>query len=64
MRQACGASPNWRLADLHDVVVLPGAVEALASLASAKNAIATSCTVPLAEARIAAQRSWCRPRCW
>jgi mannitol-1-/sugar-/sorbitol-6-phosphatase len=42
------------MANLHDVVVLPGAVEALASLASAKNAIATSCTVPLAEARIAA----------
>jgi mannitol-1-/sugar-/sorbitol-6-phosphatase len=41
-------------ADLHDVVMLPGAREALASLASAKNAIATSCTVPLAEARIAA----------
>jgi sugar-phosphatase len=42
------------LADLHDIVVLPGATEALASLAKAKNAIATSCTVPLAEARIAA----------
>jgi mannitol-1-/sugar-/sorbitol-6-phosphatase len=42
------------IADLHDVVVLPGTVEALTSLASAKNAIATSCTVPLAEARIAA----------
>jgi len=42
------------LANLHDVVVLPGAVEALASLAGAKSAIATSCTVPLAEARIAA----------
>jgi mannitol-1-/sugar-/sorbitol-6-phosphatase len=42
------------MANLHDVVVLPGAVEALASLATAKNAIATSCTVPLAEARIAA----------
>ncbi len=42
------------IADLHDVVVLPGALEALVSLASAKNAIATSCTVPLAEARIAA----------
>jgi sugar-phosphatase len=42
------------IADLHDIVVLPGAVEALSSLASAKNAIATSCTVPLAEARIAA----------
>ena len=44
------------IANLYDVVVLPGAVEALASLASAKNAIATSCTVPLAEARIAAAR--------
>lgn len=42
------------MANLYDVVVLPGAIEALASLASAKNAIATSCTVPLAEARIAA----------
>jgi sugar-phosphatase len=42
------------IADLHDVVVLPGTVDALTSLASAKNAIATSCTVPLAEARIAA----------
>jgi mannitol-1-/sugar-/sorbitol-6-phosphatase len=42
------------LADLHDIVVLPGAVEALASLADAKNAIATSCTVPLAEARMGA----------
>jgi len=42
------------MANLYDVVVLPGAVEALASLASAKNAIATSCTVPLAKARIAA----------
>jgi mannitol-1-/sugar-/sorbitol-6-phosphatase len=42
------------IADLHDVVVLPGTVEALTSLASAKNAIATSCTVPLAKARIAA----------
>jgi mannitol-1-/sugar-/sorbitol-6-phosphatase len=41
------------IADLHDIVVLPGAVEALSSLARAKNAIATSCTVPLAKARIA-----------
>jgi sugar-phosphatase len=42
------------LTDVHDIVVLPGATEALDSLRSAKNAIATSCTVPLAEARIAA----------
>jgi sugar-phosphatase len=42
------------LADVHDIVVLPGATDALASLADAKNAIATSCTVPLAQARIAA----------
>lgn len=40
--------------DVHDIVVLPGAAEALASLVSAKNAIATSCTVPLARARVAA----------
>jgi mannitol-1-/sugar-/sorbitol-6-phosphatase len=44
------------LADVHDIVVLPGAAEALASLVGAKNAIATSCTVPLAEVRIAAAR--------
>jgi sugar-phosphatase len=42
------------IADLHDIVVLPGAVEALSSVARAKNAIATSCSVPLAEARISA----------
>ena len=42
------------LADLHDIVVLPGAVAALTSLQGARNAIATSCTVQLAEARIAA----------
>jgi mannitol-1-/sugar-/sorbitol-6-phosphatase len=42
------------LADLHDIVVLPGAADALASLEGARNAIATSCTVQLAEARIAA----------
>jgi len=42
------------LTDVHDIVVLPGATEALASLTDAKNAIATSCTVPLAKARIAA----------
>jgi sugar-phosphatase len=47
---------DLEIADLHDIVVLPGAVEALASLASAKNAIATSCTVPLAQARIAASQ--------
>ena len=40
------------LADLDDIAVLPGAADALAALADAKNAIATSCTVPLAEARI------------
>jgi sugar-phosphatase len=42
------------LEDVHDIVVLPGAAEALAALASTKNAIATSCTIPLARARIAA----------
>ena len=42
------------LADVHDIVVLPGAAEALDTLRSAKNAIATSCTVPLAKARIRA----------
>jgi sugar-phosphatase len=42
------------LADVHDIVVLPGAAEALDALRSAKSAIATSCTVPLAQARIRA----------
>ena len=42
------------LADVHDIVVLPGAAEALDALRSARSAIATSCTVPLAQARIAA----------
>ena len=46
----------------HDIVVLPGAAEALASLVGAKNAIATSCTIPLAQARIR-RPSWCRRRC-
>lgn len=40
--------------DVGDIVVLPGAAEALATLAGAKNAIATSCTVLLATARIGA----------
>ena len=44
------------ITDVEDIVVLPGAAEALASLVGAKNAIATSCTVPLARARIAAAR--------
>jgi mannitol-1-/sugar-/sorbitol-6-phosphatase len=45
---------DLELSDLHDIVVLPGATDALASLAGAKNAIATSCTVALANARIRA----------
>jgi sugar-phosphatase len=40
------------LEDTEGIVVLPGAAEALASLTTAKNAIATSCTIPLAKARI------------
>ena len=42
--------------DVHDIVVLPGAVEALSALAAARSAIATSCTLALAKARIAAAR--------
>lgn len=42
------------LEDVHGIEVLPGAAEALAALSSAKNAIATSCTIPLANARIEA----------
>lgn len=40
--------------DVGDIVVLPGAAEALSILAGAKNAIATSCTISLATARISA----------
>ena len=42
------------IAEIDDIVVLPGAIEALAALRGAKNAIATSCTVPLAQARLTA----------
>jgi mannitol-1-/sugar-/sorbitol-6-phosphatase len=42
------------LADVADIVVLPGAAEALKALTEVKNAIATSCTLPLAQARIRA----------
>jgi sugar-phosphatase len=38
------------------IPVLPGAVEALAALPAGRAAIVTSCTVPLADARIAAAR--------
>ncbi len=41
------------LSDTEGLLVLPGAAEALAALADAPNAIATSCTMPLAKARIA-----------
>jgi len=40
------------VADLDGIVVLPGAVEALAALAAGRAAIATSGTEPLAKARI------------
>ena len=42
------------LADVSGIVVLPGAAEALKALVDVKNAIATSCTLPLAQARIRA----------
>jgi sugar-phosphatase len=42
------------VADVEGIVVLPGAAEALAALHDNKSAIATSCTVPLAAARIEA----------
>jgi sugar-phosphatase len=41
------------LTDTGGLTVLPGAAEALAALVDAPNAIATSCTMPLALARIA-----------
>jgi mannitol-1-/sugar-/sorbitol-6-phosphatase len=44
------------IADLDGIVVLPGAAEALEALRNGKTAIATSCTMPLAKARIAASQ--------
>jgi sugar-phosphatase len=42
------------VADVEGIVVLPGAAEALAAVRGAKSAIATSCTLDLAKARITA----------
>lgn len=42
------------LTDAHDIVVLPGAAEALAAVSGARSAIATSCTSALAAVRIEA----------
>lgn len=42
------------IADVEGIVVLPGVAESLKALSDAKTAIATSCTLPLAKARIAA----------
>ncbi|TDT30836.1 HAD family hydrolase [Naumannella halotolerans] len=42
------------LADVDDVVPLPGAERAMIELADAPHAIATSCTMPLAQARLRA----------
>jgi sugar-phosphatase len=44
------------VADVSDIVVLPGAIEALQALRYAKNAIATSCDLRLAKARITAAK--------
>ncbi len=44
------------LADTSDIVVLPGARAAFAALRGMPNAIATSCTAPLAAARLRASR--------
>jgi mannitol-1-/sugar-/sorbitol-6-phosphatase len=42
------------IADVDGITVLPGAAEALAALPESRRAIVTSCTTPLAEARIRA----------
>jgi sugar-phosphatase len=42
--------------DVDDIELLPGAAEALAALVHGRSAIATSCTAPLAAARIRAAR--------
>lgn len=45
---------DLELADVHDITVLPGAREALTEIAADRVAIATSCSRPLAAARIGA----------
>lgn len=52
--EAIARIDELELADVHDIVVLPGATEALDALRNARSAIATSCTIPLAKARIEA----------
>lgn len=52
--EAIARIDELELADVGDIVVLPGAAEALADLQDAKSAIATSCNAPLAQARIGA----------
>jgi sugar-phosphatase len=42
------------VADAEGILVLPGALDALGALSAGRSAIATSCTLPLARARIAA----------
>jgi len=52
--EAAARIVELEVADTADIVPMPGAVEAMAALAGAPTAIATSCTRPLAEARLAA----------
>ena len=53
---------DLEIADLHDVVVLPGAVEALASLRARRTRSQHRVRCRWRK-RGSRQRSWCRPRC-
>ena len=54
MREAVDRIEQIEIADVEGILVLPGAIEALAALSAGRAAIATSCTWELAKARIGA----------
>jgi mannitol-1-/sugar-/sorbitol-6-phosphatase len=54
LREAADRIEEIEIADVEGILVLPGAAEALAALPAGRAAIVTSCTAPLAAARIGA----------
>jgi sugar-phosphatase len=54
LQEAAARIEEIEIADVEGILVLPGAAEALAALPAGRGAIVTSCTRPLAVARIAA----------
>src|SRR3954454_22443540 len=56
LTEAAGRLEQIEILDVEGILVLPGAAEALAALPAGRGAIVTSCTAPLAAARVAAPR--------